>query len=140
MSGSIITAVYVTDSGQGYSIRVDKSSAHLINAANGEGMFDFSNTTLVRPLPPIGLIFRRIHCRHQGNPTVKRSFIFGNPKLIQGYASHTGAHYLYPLTSDPSEPYGQSWLITGYSGERVTWPMFINQIDSGLTDGTPNTQ
>jgi hypothetical protein len=134
MSGSITWREYTSDTGKVYAIAQDKSAASLLNAANGEAVSNV-RTLLSAPLFPIGFKPRRIHCFQQSHPKVKRSFVFGNPKLLKGYSAELGSHYLY-ATSPNGEQYGDLWLITGYTGEQVTLPLYYSQVDTGLNDGT----
>lgn len=134
MSGSRTWREYRTDTGNKYSIQVDKSNSNLISA--------FSQVILcpVRafdyPLAPIGLIPRRVHCFAQYSPRIKRSFVIGNPEFFTSRVAR-GEEYIFSATP-ADEPSGVAlWIITGYTGEKYTCPIYHSNADTGLIDGTP---
>lgn len=134
MAGSLTYREYQSDHGTKYSIRVDESNARLRNSSLTERLCNVRTANW--ELPPKTLILRRIHCRAQFNLNLKRSFIVGNPIIISGSALRIGEEYLAAVDSQDNPLEAQLWIITGYTGEKFTPPVFYNQLDTGLTDGT----
>jgi hypothetical protein len=127
MSGSITWREYITDTGKSYSFQCDKSNAELINVSNGQ-MLSNRRTSNNSPLLPRYFTPRKIHLRPQFQPNRSISLVFGNPQLLKGYLAENGQHYI-------NQADGSILLITGYTGEKTTYPIYYNQVDSGLTDG-----
>lgn len=135
MSGSLTWREYESDCGQFYSIQVDKSNASLIGAVSQQPLCKI-RTSLLK-IPPKSLALRRIHCYSQQFPKIKRHFIVGNRSVISNTAIEYGGEYLVSPTFTNSTYTGTVWIITGYSGESFTPPVFYYQTDTGLDDGTP---
>lgn len=135
MSGSLTWREYESDHGTIYSIRTDKSNARLLCAFTGEALINVRGANW--ELPPKTLVLRRLHCVAQFNLSVKRSFVVGNRKAISLSNLRIGQEYLVDQNSTAGALDIGVWIITGYTGEKFTCPKYINQIDSGLTDGTP---
>jgi hypothetical protein len=74
----------------------------------------------------------------QFNTSLKRSFVVGNPAIINNPNWRIGEDYLAAIDPQSNPVEAQLWLITGYTGEKFTLPRFYNQLDTGLTDGSPN--
>jgi hypothetical protein len=129
MAGSLTYREYESDHSIFYSIQVDKSNDSLKTGYTGQTLCNVRGSNW--KLPPKSLILRRVHCFSQLNPLQKRSFIVGNKSVISSPFMEIGQEYI------PNNDNTYSWIITGYTGERFTVPQFINQADTGLTDGTP---
>jgi len=134
MAGSITWREYETDWGKKYSIRVDKSNAGKLAAFTSEILCKPRTETL--ELPPKGLVLRRLHCFSQDGLNLKRSFIIGNPKVIRLANLSIGQEYIYQSAPSDGDPYLSAWIITGYTGERFTCPVYYSQLDTGLDDGS----
>jgi hypothetical protein len=91
-------------------------------------------------LPPKSLILRRIHCFSQYNQSVKRSFVVGNPKVLNNSKLRIGEEYLSDLVPTPGALDVPVWLISGYTGEKFTNPPYHSQLDTGLDDGSAFNQ
>jgi hypothetical protein len=134
MSGSITWRQYETDFGVKYSIQVDESNANKIAAYTGQQLCNQRSSTW--ECPPKSLILRRIHCTSQESVNIKRSFIVGNPKVISLSNLGIGQEYLYNPSATPGDTSVSAWIITGYTGEKFTCPLYYSQLDTGLNDGT----
>ena len=134
MAGSRSWREYISDTGARYSIQVDKSNSNLISAFSQVILCEKRTSDL--PLAPIGLIPRRVHCFAQYAPKVRRNFIIGNPSFYTSRVTR-GEEYIFSLTPG-NDPNGVDlWIITGYTGEKYTCPIYNSNADTGLIDGTP---
>lgn len=137
MSGSRSWREYISDTGNRYSIQVDESNANLITA--------FSQVILCRqrdsnpPPAPIGLKLRKVNCFAQFAPRIKRTFIVGNPEFYTSRLAR-GEEYLINATPLNDDSGVNLWVITGYVGESFTCPIYFQNADTGLIDGTPFMQ
>jgi hypothetical protein len=138
MAGSKTWREYTSDHGTIYSIQIDKSNAKLIAGFTGEALCNVRGSTW--ELPPKSLILRRIHCFSQYNQSVKRSFVVGNPKVLNNSKLRIGEEYLSDLVPTPGALDVPVWLISGYTGEKFTNPPYHSQLDTGLDDGSAFNQ
>lgn len=128
MTGSKTLRAYVTDSGQAYTIGIDKSNADILSSFNNQPLA-LPRASNLPPLP-IGVTPRVIYCWRQGTPNVKRAFTVGNPAVIFGSPLMDGQLYLI-------SPDGTGvWIVTGYRGEKISCPTYYGQVDTGLDDGS----
>lgn len=135
MASSLTWREYESDHGTKYSIRLDKSNANLLGANTGIRLAIARTSTL--KLAPKTLILRRVHCISNFNNNIKRSFVWANKAALSGSKLEIGEEYIYSDQSTPGDLGVVIWVITGYSGEKFSCPMYINNIDTGLNDGTP---
>jgi hypothetical protein len=60
----------------------------------------------------------------------------GNPKVIFLGNFEIGQEYLVNPVATGGDTSLSAWIITGYTGEKMTNPPFYSQFDTGLNDGT----
>jgi hypothetical protein len=113
---------------------MDKSNASMITSLNGEIIAKLRSAN--HDVIPIGVTPRLLHCWNQSNVKQKRSFVVGNPDVIKSSAFMSGSLYLAsPANAVTGEDY-IIWIVTGYTGEKISVPTYYFQTDTGLDDGT----
>lgn len=134
MSGSMTWREYTTDYGGVFSIKVDKSNANLVGASTG--LIMCKKRLANAPVVPRQLTPRYIHCFNQQNTKIRRSFVCGDKNSIFDANMNIGGQFLYNSGFVPDDSGAVVWIITGYTGEKFTCPIYYGQIDTGLTDGS----
>jgi hypothetical protein len=134
MSGSKSWREYETDNGEKFSISMDESNASMTSSLNGEQVAKQRSENW--PTMPKGVTPRLVHCWNQANPKQKRSFPIGNPKIFKAPGFMNGSIYLYFAGLPTQGEAAILWIVTGYTGEKISLPTYYSQFDTGLDDGS----
>jgi hypothetical protein len=138
MAGSRTWRAYTSDSGNQYSISIDKSNASAIPTGNGSaGGALCPVRTTNSPRLPKGLKTRYVNCYNQANPLEKRRFTVGSTAAIPTVIAPgaTIASEDYPGTGDTAGT-TVTWVISSYRGEKTNNVPAFTAPDTALTDGS----